>query len=66
MGSRESQPYAQIADKLGMNESAVKVAVHRLRKRYRELVRDQIANTVDRTEDVDAEMHYLFKVLADR
>ena len=37
-GTRESQPYAVLAARLGMNEAAIKVAVHRLRKRYRELL----------------------------
>lgn len=65
LGLRESQPYVELAGNLGMNESAAKVAVHRLRKRYRELIRAEIANTLDHIEDVDAEMRHLFQVLAD-
>ena len=65
MGVRESQPYAGLARSLGMNESAVKVAVHRLRKRYRELIRAEIANTLDHSENVEAEMRHLFQVLAE-
>ncbi len=65
MGVRESQPYAELARSMGMNESAVKVAVHRLRKRYRELIRAEIANTLDHSEDVESEMRHLFQVLAD-
>jgi RNA polymerase sigma factor (sigma-70 family) len=65
MGSRESLPYAELAPCLWMNESAVKVAVHRLRKRYRELIRSEIANTLDHTQDVEAEMQHLFRVLAE-
>jgi hypothetical protein len=49
---------------LGMEEGAVKVAVHRLRQRYRELLRAEIANTVASTEEVDAEMRHLFNVLS--
>ena len=64
-GSRESQPYAELASQLGMNEGAIKVAVHRLRKRYRVLIRDEIANTLDRSEDIDAELQHLFRVLAE-
>src|SRR5690606_32409349 len=45
-GSREAQPYAEIACELGMNENAVKTSVHRLRKRYRELLEAEIAHTV--------------------
>ncbi len=64
LGVRETQPYAELALKLGISETAVKVTVHRLRKRYRELIRDEIANTVRDRSDVDAEMRYLFQVLA--
>lgn len=64
VGDRASQPYAKLAGKLGMEEGAVKVAVHRLRQRYRELLRVEIANTVDSPGEVDAEMHHLFNVLA--
>lgn len=64
MGSRESQPYADLAASLSMNESAVKVAVHRLRKRYRELIREEIAGTLDCTQDIDQEMRHLFRSLA--
>jgi RNA polymerase sigma factor (sigma-70 family) len=63
-GSRESQPYADLAKNLGMNEGAVKVAVHRLRKRYRELLQSEIANTVSSPEDVKQEMRDLFSALS--
>ncbi len=65
-GSRESQPYEELAEKLGMNENALKVAVHRLRKRYRELIRAEIASTLDESQEVDSEMRHLFSVLAER
>ena len=48
-----------------MSEGAVKVAVHRLRRRYRELLRGEIAETLVETEDVDAELRHLFSVLAE-
>lgn len=63
VGDRASQPYAELAGKLGMEEGAVKVAVHRLRLRYRELLRAEIANTVDSDGEVEAEMRHLFNVL---
>jgi len=47
-----------------MTEGAVKVAVHRLRQRYRQLLREEIANTVESPGEVDEEMHHLFAVLA--
>ena len=55
--------YAEIAESLGMNEGALKVAVHRLRKRYGELIRSQIAQTVATPEEIDEELRYLFAVL---
>jgi RNA polymerase sigma factor (sigma-70 family) len=55
---------AEAARRLGMNESAVKVAIHRLRKRFRELVKAEIARTVDEPSQVNAEMSYLVTVLA--
>jgi RNA polymerase sigma factor (sigma-70 family) len=64
VGSRESQPYASLAKQLNMNEGAVKVAVHRLRKRYRQLLREEIAQTAASPEDVDEELRHLFAVLS--
>ena len=63
VGDRPSIPYAALARRLGMSEGAVKMAAHRLRKRYRALFREEIANTVDRPEDVEAEIAHLFQVL---
>jgi hypothetical protein len=63
LGSGSTQPYGELATKLGMEEGTVKVAVHRLRQRYRELLRAEIANTVVSPGEVEAEMHYLFNVL---
>jgi RNA polymerase sigma-70 factor (ECF subfamily) len=56
----EKVPLAEVAAQLGMNEGAVKVAIHRLRERYRDLIRDEIAETVTTPEDVDAELAELF------
>lgn len=62
-GSRESQPYAELAREFAMTEGAVKVAVHRFRQRYRELLRREIAHTVSSPAEVDEEIRYLFSVL---
>jgi RNA polymerase sigma-70 factor (ECF subfamily) len=59
-------PRAEIAKQLNISEGAVKVAVHRLRRRYRELVRAAIAETVSSEADLDDEMHYLVDVLRRR
>ncbi len=66
VGEREALPYQQLARQLGLTEGALKVTVHRLRQRYRELLRAEIANTVAAADDVDAEMRHLFNVLAGR
>lgn len=63
-GTREAQPYAELAAQLGRNENAVKVAVHRLRQRYRALLQAEIAETVEATEDAAAEMRVLLQALA--
>jgi len=56
-------PGSDLAARLGMNEEAVRVAAHRLRKRYRQLLHDEIAETVSTPSEVDAEMIYLRQVL---
>ena len=66
LGERTSHPYAELATKLAMTEGSVKVAVHRLRQRYRQLLRDEIANTVAQPEEIEEEMRHLFAVLARR
>jgi hypothetical protein len=58
-GDRTSLPYAEMATKLGTSEGAIKVAVHRLRHRYREILRAEIANTVTSPAEVDEELRYL-------
>lgn len=55
---------AEVAAELGWSEGALKVAVHRLRKRFRELVRAEVAQTVPAFADVDAELRYLVEVLS--
>jgi RNA polymerase sigma-70 factor (ECF subfamily) len=59
----DSASYAEIGRDLQMSEGAVKVAAHRLRKRYGELIRAQIAQTVATPAQVDEELRYLFTVL---
>jgi RNA polymerase sigma factor (sigma-70 family) len=55
---------ADVVRELGWSESAVKVGVHRLRKRFRETIRDEIAQTVADGTDIDGELRYLVEVLA--
>lgn len=58
------ETYAEKALALGVSESAIKVAVHRLRRRMGELVRDEIAQTVATPADVEQELQHLFEALA--
>lgn len=62
-GERSSASYRDVAAKLDMTEGAVKVAVHRLRRRYRELLRDEIAQTVTAEDQIDEEIRDLFAAL---
>ena len=59
----EEPPRRETAARLGISEGAIKVAVHRLRRRYRELLRTEIAETVSDPSDVDDEMRYLMAAL---
>lgn len=60
-----SAGYAESGKRLGMTEGAVRVAAHRLRVRYRELLREEIAQTVAVPGEVDDEIRCLFKALGD-
>jgi RNA polymerase sigma-70 factor (ECF subfamily) len=62
----DEAPREEIARQLGMTEGAVKAAVHRLRRRYRTLLRATIADTVSNEADLDDEMRYLVAVLRRR
>jgi RNA polymerase sigma factor (sigma-70 family) len=56
-------PYAALAREMNTSEGALKVAIHRLRKRYRELFRQEIADTVADPAEVESELRYLATVL---
>jgi DNA-directed RNA polymerase specialized sigma24 family protein len=63
-GDSEKLSQANAARQLDMNEGALKVAIHRLRKRFRELVKAEIAQTVGEGADVQTELNYLLEVLS--
>lgn len=63
IGSREAQPYSALAAELGMTEGAVKMAVCRLRERYRASLKDEIGHTVASPAEVDEELRHLFRAL---
>lgn len=62
-GEAGGPPLRQVAQQMGMTEGAVKVAIHRLRLKYRELLRTEIAQTVSTEEDVDDELGVLLAAL---
>jgi RNA polymerase sigma-70 factor (ECF subfamily) len=57
--------YRDVAEELGMSVSAVKVSVHRLRKRYAVILRDEVARTVATEENVDDELRFLLAALSE-
>jgi RNA polymerase sigma-70 factor (ECF subfamily) len=59
----QTSSYAEIAKELRMTEGAVKIAAHRLRRHYRELLREEIAHTVAGPEEVEDEIRYLLSCL---
>jgi RNA polymerase sigma-70 factor (ECF subfamily) len=63
-GTTPAAPHSELAAQLGISEGAVKVAVHRLRARYRELLEEEIANTVASPDEVEEERLYLLRVLS--
>ncbi|MEM7305218.1 MAG: hypothetical protein AAF682_01045 [Planctomycetota bacterium] len=63
-GSAPARPYAELAGETGMTVAAVKVAVHRLRRRWKERLRAEIAGTVSTDEEAEAELGALFEALS--
>jgi RNA polymerase sigma-70 factor (ECF subfamily) len=64
MAERGAIDYAWVAKQLGVNEGAARVAVHRLRKRFRDIYREEISQTLADGTDLDAELHHLAAALA--
>jgi RNA polymerase sigma-70 factor (ECF subfamily) len=62
-GDSDDVPYADAARTLGMSEGAVKVAVHRLRRRFRDALVKEIAETVSDPADIDAEIRHLLQAV---
>jgi RNA polymerase sigma-70 factor (ECF subfamily) len=62
-GDGSAVSYSELAGSLQMTEAAFKAAVYRIRKRYGELIRAQIAQTVATPEEIEEELRYLFAVL---
>jgi RNA polymerase sigma factor (sigma-70 family) len=63
-GEPDERSYRAIGEEAGMSEGAARVAVHRLRRRYRDLLRQEIADIVCSQEAIDAELRYLIKAVS--
>jgi len=61
--SPEGVPYAELAAKVGMTEGSIKVAIHRLRRRCGDRLREEIAHTVANPAEIDEELNHLFAAL---
>lgn len=66
LGQSDRLPYQALSVQLGCKEGAARVMVHRLKNRYRDLLRKHIAHTVDAPEEMEAELHHLKDVLSRR
>jgi RNA polymerase sigma factor (sigma-70 family) len=64
VGERGSLPYAEAARQLRLTEAAVKAAVHRMRLRYAELFRDEVARTLADQADLEDEIRHLLSVIS--
>jgi RNA polymerase sigma-70 factor (ECF subfamily) len=64
MAAHGAIDYAAVASRLGLNEGAARVAVHRLRKRFRDVYRDELSQTLADGEDLDGELRHLAAALA--
>jgi RNA polymerase sigma-70 factor (ECF subfamily) len=64
IGEDPALSQADVARRLGLNEGAVKVAIHRLRKRFRDVLRAEVRQTLAAGDDVEAELRYLIGALA--
>ena len=65
LDAKGSTRIAEAAKRLGVTEESLKWAVRKLRQRYREIFREEIAHTVSRPEEIDDEIRHLFSALAD-
>jgi RNA polymerase sigma-70 factor (ECF subfamily) len=64
LGEKAEEPYAKLSAELGLSEAALRVAVHRLRQRYRQMLRDEIARTVASEAEIEGEIQHLYQALA--
>jgi RNA polymerase sigma-70 factor (ECF subfamily) len=63
-GEKSQSSQAEMAASLGLNEGAVRTAIHRLRRSYREFLRAEIAQTVAKPDEVDEELRHLIEIVS--
>jgi RNA polymerase sigma factor (sigma-70 family) len=63
LGEKSEVPYETLCKRLGMSEGALKVAVYRLRQRYKDLLQAEVAQTVDNPAEIDDEVRYLLHLV---
>jgi len=63
-GEKSAVPYVELATRLGLSDEAVRVAVHRLRRRYRKLLREEISHTVTTENEIADELQSLRRILS--
>jgi RNA polymerase sigma-70 factor (ECF subfamily) len=63
--ARGTAAFAEVAARLGVTESALKSVVHRMRRRYADLFRDEVAQTVANPKDTEDEIRHMLAVLAE-
>jgi len=61
-GDPDSRSYREVAEQIGLTEGAVKVAVHRMRQRLRDLLHEEVAQTVEDATQIHEELKYFLKV----
>ncbi len=62
--ARGTAAFAEVAARMGVTEAALKSVVHRMRRRYAELFRDEVAHTVENPAEVEEEIRHMFAVLS--
>jgi len=63
-GEAEAIPYEELSKRLGMTSVHLRVTAHRMRQRYREILREEIAQTVSSPDEIDSEISYLMRVVS--
>jgi RNA polymerase sigma-70 factor (ECF subfamily) len=63
-GDADDIPYDVVAPQLGLSVGGARTAVHRMRRRYRDLIRAEIAETVSHPDEIDDEIRFLLSTLS--